>query len=165
MLVLAAPFSSVVLAFHIAGVVFGFGIVLATPVIGRVVERLDPAATVWWYRVRKALGRRIVNPGLTLVVIAGVVLATDEHKWGSFFVAWGIGAAIVLGALEGSFVIPQSGKLADEAESAVGVGVSAAGASAGRSAEYLQRSRRLMLVQVVMAALVLVTIYLMSVQP
>jgi MFS family permease len=159
MLVTAAAFSTVVLAVHVAAVAFAFGIVLAAPLIGPITDRLDPAATVWWHRVRKALGRRIVNPGLTLVVIAGVVLASDEHKWSSFFVQWGVGAAVVLGALEGSFVIPQSGKLAAEAELAVGAG------AAGRSDDYLRRRRRLSQVELLMAALVLATIYLMSVQP
>jgi hypothetical protein len=153
----AVAFSQVVLAVHIAAVLVAFGVVFARPLMVILSERIDRRAMPWLHRIEQALGRWLVNPGLTLVLAAGVVLAADEHKWHSFFVQWGLGVVVVLGALEGSFLIPQSGKLAELAERDLATG------EAAWSDEYRQRRQRLTAVSTLMSVLVLITVYLMTV--
>ena len=55
----------------------------------------------WFHRMQQAVSRWLIGPGLLLVVIFGVILASKYHAWHAFYVQWGIGAAIVMGALEG----------------------------------------------------------------
>src|SRR5947209_14235206 len=116
MLVAAVAFPDFILALHILGVVAGFGVVFAFPVLFALAGRTDPTVIPWLLRARRSAGRYLVNPGLLVVVLAGIYLASDEHQWSNFYVGWGIIAAIVLGAIEGSFVIRRAGPLATLAE-------------------------------------------------
>jgi hypothetical protein len=151
----AAP--QVVLAVHIAAAVVGLGVVFAYPVLLVLGERLERRSLPILLRLRKVIGRRIVNPGLTVVVGAGIYLASDQHLWHRFFVGWGIGAALVIGALEGSLVIPLAGRAADRAEAELATGAQEWGPE-------LRRLRGgLLAAQAAIAALVLVTVYVMTV--
>ena len=47
-----------------------------------------------------------VNPALVVILGAGIYMASDAHHWGEFFVQWGTGVVIVIGALVGSVLIP-----------------------------------------------------------
>ena len=74
---------------------------------------------------------------------------------------WGIGAVLVIGGLEGMFVIRQSGKLAELAQrdiDASGVG------EVNWSQEYIAARGRADQVNTLMAMLVVVTVFLMVVQ-
>jgi hypothetical protein len=72
----AAAFWQYILAIHILAVVAGFGVVFAYPVFVLVGRRLDPGAMPWFHRMQAAVGQRVINPGLAVVVIAGVYLAS-----------------------------------------------------------------------------------------
>lgn len=161
MLLTGVAFSQVALAVHIAAVLVAFGATFASPVILLVTERGDRRMMPWYHRIEQAIGRWLINPGLLLVLVAGIALASDEHRWKAFFVQWGLGVAIVLGGLEGAIMIPQAGKLAGMAARDVHA---AAGGDVQWSPEYLKLRRRVSLVGAVMSGLVLVTVYLMTVQ-
>lgn len=161
MLVPAVLFSQVVVAIHVAFVVAAFGALITYPVTVIAAERLDRRSVPLLHRVRKILGRSLVNPGMLVVVIAGVYLAFDLHEWGQFFVQWGVGAVLVIGALEGSYVIRQSGHLADLAQRDVDA---AAGGEVRWSDEYVSARTRADQVNALMAAIVIVTVFLMVVQ-
>jgi hypothetical protein len=158
----AVFFWQIALAVHIVFVVAAFGLLLGYPFIVIAVERFDRRALPVLLRVRQLLGRSLVNPGLLIVVIAGVYLAAHGHQWKQFYVQWGIGAVLVIGALEGSFVMRQSGKLADLAER--DINASAGAAEVTWSSEYLAARTRADQVNAVLAMLVVVTIFLMVVQ-
>jgi hypothetical protein len=160
MLVPAVAFWQVVLALHIVAVVAAFGVTFAYPVILAVGSKLDRRAMPWFHRVQVQLGRRLVNPGLLVVVLAGVYLASKLHQWSSFYVQWGIGVAIVLGGLEGAFMIRQETKLAELAQR----DIEQAGSEVAWSPEYEALARRVGMVGALMGLLVVVTIYLMTVQ-
>ena len=116
MLVPAVFFWQIVLAVHVVFVVAAFGLLLSYPLITIAAERIDRRSLPVVLRVRMLLGRSLVNPGLLLVVIGGVYLASQQHQWHEFYVRWGIAAALVIGGLEGAFVIRQSATLAELAE-------------------------------------------------
>ncbi len=157
---LAVTFPQVAIAVHVMAVVFAFGVTFAYPVFLTVGRRRDPRAMPWFHRMQQQVGRRVVNPGLTVVVIAGIYLATDLHLWSRFFVQWGVGAALVLGALEGSFMIRYEGRLAELAER----DIAAAGeGSVTFSPEYEALLRRVGMIGTAMSLLVLATIYVMVV--
>ncbi len=160
MLVPAAGFSDFVLAVHIIAVVVAFGVTFAYPVFLIVGARLDRRAMPWFHRMQVAVSRRVTNPGLLMVLIAGVVLAADEHQWKKFYVQWGLAAVIVLGGLEGAVMIRTARRLAEIGERDV------AAAGAGEvvwSDEYEGQLRRLRIVGGVIALIVAVTVLFMAI--
>ncbi len=161
MLVEAVEFWQVVLAIHIIAVVAGFGVVFAYPLFVLVGGRLDPRAMPWFHRMQQMVGRRLINPALAVVLIAGIYLASDLHQWKSFYVGWGLAAAVVIGALEGAVMIPGEGRLAELAAR----DVAAAGADAvSWSAEYEAQVKRIGAFGTLLALLIVVTVFLMTVQ-
>jgi drug/metabolite transporter (DMT)-like permease len=155
----AASFAQFVLAIHIIAVVVAFGVTFSYPLFAVVGARLDPKAMPWFHRMQQTIGRRLISPGLGVVLIAGIVLASDEHQWKHFYVQWGIAAVIVLGALEGAVMTRGEGRLAEIAERDV------AAAGAGQvswSAEYDALFRRLGAFGALMDLIVVVTIFFMA---
>ncbi len=161
MLVPAVFFWQIALAVHIIFVVAAFGVVVSYPLIAIAADRLDPSSAPLVLRLRQLIGRSIINPGLLIVVLAGVYLSAKLHQWHAFYVQWGIGAVIVIGALEGGFVIRQSGKLADLAERDI---VAAADGEIRWSNDYINARGRADQVNALMAVIVVVTVFFMVVQ-
>jgi hypothetical protein len=162
--VIAAPaivLYDVVLAIHIMAVVIAFGLTFALPVMFAVGARRDPRSLPLLHRIGYTLERALVNPGLLVVVLAGAYLAGKGHEWSQFFVQWGIGAALVIGALVGSVMIP-TGK---RAEQLAARDLAAAGGSGELSAEYRALTRRLSTVGTLLSGLVLLTIFFMATKP
>jgi hypothetical protein len=161
MLVTAVAFWQVILAVHIAAVVVAFGVTFAYPLILAVGSRLDPRALPWFHRVQVTLGQRLVSPGLVVILAAGIYLASKLHQWSTFYVQWGLGVTIVLGALGGLFYAPHERKLAELAERDVNA---AADGEVRLSEEYLATRRRYAIGGWGGPVLILITAYLMTVQ-
>jgi len=156
----AASLYNFILALHVMGVVVGFGVTFAYPIIFAVGAKRDPRSLPVLHRIEYTLERALVNPGLLVVTAAGVYLASDGHHWGEFFVQWGLGVAVVIGALVGVVMIPTAKKAEQFAERDL-----AAGAEGGMSEEYRALVRRLTTVGTMLSLLVLVTILVMAVKP
>ena len=152
----------VVLAIHIAAVVAAFGVAFAYPIIFAVGARSDPRSLPVLHRIEYSIERMLVNPVLAVVLGAGIYLASDGHHWSEFFVQWGIGAVVVLGALVGSVMIPASKRAEQLARRDV---EAAAGGEVSMSEEYRAIVRRLNLVGTLMGLLVLATIFVMVIKP
>ncbi|MGI8412090.1 MAG: hypothetical protein ACR2LV_04595 [Solirubrobacteraceae bacterium] len=159
MLLTGVAFSQVILAVHILAVVATFGVTFAYPLMA-LVARSDPRTAPGVHRLRMLIGQRLINPGLLVVLLAGIYLASDLHQWKKFYVQWGFAAVVVLGALEGGVMIRGERKLARLADRELG------GSSPGGvtwSAEYSALRKRTAAVGGVMSLLVVVTVYLMTV--
>ncbi|HEX2017078.1 MAG TPA: DUF2269 family protein [Solirubrobacteraceae bacterium] len=159
---LAVSLFEIALAVHIAAVVIGFGVTFAYPVFYGYGRRLDPRAMPWFHRVAERIGKTVISPGLLVVVLVGIYLTSHLHQWSAFYVQWGMGAAIVLGALGGAYFSPRERRLAELATR----DVAAAGPEGDVrfSAEYERLFRQISIVGMLSSLLVLVTIFLMSVQ-
>jgi len=161
-------FFQLVLAVHILAVVLAFGVTFAYPLFGIVGARMDPRAMPWFHRMQQVIGRRLINPALLIVLVAGIYLASHLHQWGATYVQWGLAAVVVLGGLEGGFMVPREGRLADLAERdlagspAAGAGASASTATATVGAEYTALLKRIGLVGSLMQLIVVVTVFLMA---
>ncbi len=143
-------------------IVVAFGVTFAYPIMFAVGARSDPRSLPTLHRVEYTLERWLINPGLLVVLGAGIFLASDGHHWGRFFVQWGLGAVIVIGALVGAVMIPT----AKRAEALARAAVTAAGEGALDPGEdYRIAVRRLSLVGGLLSALVLVTIAFMVIKP
>jgi hypothetical protein len=161
MLVTAVLFAQVVLAVHIAAVMIAFGVTFAYPLFVVAGTRIDPRAMPWFHRVQVVIGQRLINPGLAVVLLAGIYLASKLHQWHAFYVQWGLAVVVVLGAIEGAIMIPRERKLAELADR--DIAASGSGEVAW-SPEYDSLIKRVTTVGTVMSLLVLITVYLMTVQ-
>jgi uncharacterized membrane protein len=160
MLVQAAAFWQFVLALHVLAVVAGFGVIFAYPVFVLAGARLDPSAMPWFHRMQQLVSRRLTNPALGVVLIAGIYLASDQHQWKKFYVGWGIVAVIAIGALEGAVLTRSHGKLAELAARDVAAG---RGEAVTWSAEYQAQARRVRSFAALESLIIAVTVVLMSV--
>jgi hypothetical protein len=162
---LIAPATSlydVILAVHIMAVVIAFGVTFAYPIMFAVGARRDPRSLPVLHRVEYTIDRALVNGGSVLVLGAGIYLASDGHHWSAFFVQWGLGAVVVIGALVGAVMIPS----AKRAETVAERDIAAAGhGQIEMSTEYRALVRRLSSVGTLLSLLVLVTILFMAIQP
>lgn len=152
---------NVVLAIHIMGVVVAFGVVFAYPIMFALAAKHDQRSLPLIHRIETMVDRALVNGGLVVIVGAGIFLATDGKHWSEFFVQWGLGAAIVIGALVGSVMIPASKKAQKLAERDLAGG----DGEATFSDEYQAVVRRLQVVGSLLSLLVLVTILFMAIKP
>jgi uncharacterized membrane protein len=159
MLAPAASFSDFVLAVHILAVVAAYGVTFAYPVFTLVGARLDRRAMPWFHEMQVAISRRVTNPGLLVILIAGVILAADEHQFKHFYVGWGFVAVVVLGALEGGVKIRGTKQLAELATR----DVQAAGSGeVVWSDEYEALAKRLERIGMLMALIVVLTVFFMA---
>jgi len=94
------------------------------------------------------------------VLLAGIYLASKEHQWSHFYVQWGLGVALVLGALGGVFFAPNERRAAELAER--DIAASAESADIAFSPEYMAVYRRISIVGALTSLLVLVTVLLMA---
>jgi len=160
--VLAASAYEIVLAVHIMAVVVAFGVTFAYPIMFAVAARADPRTLPTMHRVEYTIERRLINPGLLVVLLAGIFLASDGHHWSEFFVQWGLGAVVVIGGLVGSVMIPT----AKRAEAAAARDIAAGdGEAMTLGEEYQGLVRRLSTVGTLLSLIVLVTIFMMVVKP
>jgi hypothetical protein len=152
----------VVLALHIMAVVVAFGVTFAYPLMFAVTARHDPRSLPLVHRIEYTIERLLISPGLLVVIVAGIYLASKGHFWSQFFVQWGLAAALVIGALIGSVMIPT----AKRAEQIAARDIAAAGdGTVEMSEDYRASVRRLSIVGSLLSTVVLVTILFMVIQP
>ena len=152
----------IVLAVHVMAVVIAFGWTFTLPVVFAVASRRDPRSLPVLHRIEYTVSRVILNPSLLVVLGAGIYMASDGHHWSEFFVQWGIGAVVVIGALVGSVLIPAA-KRAEEAARADLQGFSGGDFQPGEA--YRVATRRLNVAGSAASLLVLLTILFMVIKP
>jgi hypothetical protein len=154
----AVQFYEVLLALHILAVVFAFGATLAYPVLLGAVTKADTRALPALYRALHAISQRVIMPGVAAILVFGIYLASHLHLWSAFFVQWGLGVVIVIGAVEGAYLGPREKRLIEVADRDV--------AAAGEgpvtfSPEHDSLVRRIGGVGALMDLLVVITIFFM----
>lgn len=169
-MIVAASAYEVVLAVHVMAVVVAFGVTFAYPIMFAVGASHDPRSLPLLHRVEYTIEQRLINPGLLVVLVAGIYLASKGHHWSEFFVQWGLAVAIVIGALVGGVMIPTAkrAELAAERDLASATARAQggeAGAAGAMSDEYRALVRRLTFVGTLLSVLVLVTVAIMVIKP
>jgi hypothetical protein len=154
----AVAFYEVVLALHIIAVVFAFGATFAYPVLLGAVTKADPRALPALYRALHAISQRVIMPGVAAIVVFGIYLASHLHLWNTFFVQWGIGVSIVIGAVEGMYLGPREKRLIEAADRDV---AAAGGSEVAFGAEHDSLVRQVGGVGALMDLLVVITIFFM----
>jgi hypothetical protein len=143
-------------------VVVAFGVTFAYPIMFAVAARHDPRGLPLLHRIEYSIERMLINPGLALVLLAGIYLASKGHFWSDFFVQWGLGAVVVIGALVGSVMIPTAKRAEQVATRDLAAVTAGSGAEVEMSEEYRALVRRLSSVGTLLSLIVLVTILFMA---
>jgi uncharacterized membrane protein len=156
-MVLALTFYQVVLAIHIMAVVVAFGVLFAFPVMLAAGRRIDPRGLPLFHRVQQQIIQRLITPGLAIVVVAGIYLASKLSSFSQFYVQFGFVAAIALGGIASGFLAPRQAQLAALAERDL-----AAGKALGE--EYGTLSHNVGAVSGLASLIVLATIFVMTAQ-
>jgi hypothetical protein len=159
---LAVQFYEVILVLHILAVVFAFGATFAYPVLLGTITKADARALPALYRALHAISQRVIMPGLALIVIFGIYLASHLHQWNTFFVQWGLAVAIVIGAVEGAYLGRREQLLIEVADRDV---AAAGDGPVTPSPEHDSLVRRIGAVGALMDLLVVVTILFMVIKP
>jgi uncharacterized membrane protein len=100
---------NVIVAIHVLAVIASFAVLFAYPVL---VRRAAPGERAGLHRRMERLFQRVLNPGLVVVLLAGLYLAHHDKDFAAFYVDWGLVAILVIGAVAGSLLIPGERRLA-----------------------------------------------------
>jgi hypothetical protein len=160
MLASAASFSDAILAIHILAVVVGFGVIFSYPIFLLAGAKMDRRAMPWFHRMQQLFGQRLISPGLVVILVAGIYLASHEHQWSTFYVQWGLAAVVVIGGIGGGFLGPREGRLAELA--ARDVAATASGAEVTWSAEYEALKKQVLTVGSILLLIIVLTVFFMS---
>jgi hypothetical protein len=158
----ATPFH-IALAIHVATIITTFGVIFARPLVFAAASRGDPHLLPVLHRIEYTVDRWVVSPGVLVVILSGSYLAQKGGHWSAFYVWWGIGVALLMGAVLGTVMIPTARRaelVAQRDLRGVGAGVGAS----GLSGEYRALTRRLALVGGALGVLVLVTMLFMGLE-
>jgi uncharacterized membrane protein len=154
-MIIALSFYQVVLAVHIMAVVVAFGGLFAYPLAAAAGRRIDPRGLPLLHRSQRLVIQRLVDPGLLVILLAGIYLAADAHVFAKLYVQWGFVAVVVLGGLAGGYLAPRQARLADLAERDLAAGGAV-------SPEYEALSHQVDSVAALASLLVLATIFVMT---
>ncbi len=155
---------NVVIFIHITAAIVAFGVTFAYPIIDATLHRPGNLQHLaWWHRTQVQLGQKLITLSATVLLLAGLYLgAKGPYGFGKTFVSVGILIVAILLGLGGSFFAPQERKAAELAERDI---AAAAGGEISLSAEYEAVARRLRIVGIVAAALVVLAVFLMVTKP
>lgn len=148
------------LFFHIIAVVVALGPTFGYGIFFSVLPKYPRAAPALIAGMRKT-DRLLVNPGMILLLVAGIVLlATSGSVWSGsqFFVVWGFIAIIALFGVQHGFFAPRMARLQEIADRDLAKGDTF-------SAEFEATSQRIAQVGAATGVLIVVTVFIMAYKP
>jgi hypothetical protein len=160
MVAATVTFYGVVVFFHIAAVVIGFGPTFAYGAYMATAQREGGQAIPLIGRTIVFWDRTVNTAAMTLILLTGIYLASDgPYGTGSFFISWGFVAIVILFALTHAFFIPRTRRAVELAERDL------AAPDGKLSAEFEALSGQLAKVGIAAGLLVILTIYVMTAKP
>jgi hypothetical protein len=154
------PGYKVALSFHILAVVIALGPTFGYGIFFSVLPRYPRAAPALIEGMRR-IDRYLVNPGMVVLLIAGIVLlAASDSAWSGseFFVVWGFIAIIALFGVQHGFFGPQMSRLQELADRDLAVGDTF-------SPEFEATSQRIAQIGAATGLLIVVTVFVMVYKP
>ncbi len=155
-------FYDVVKWLHITAVVVGLGGTFAYGVFMATVAKSHPRSMPGVIAGIQANDRMLLGPGIGLIIITGLYMTIDRWEFSDFFVAFGILAVIVLGAMGGLVFSPNEAKAAAAAKRDV---EAAPGDDVEFSADFQRASGTLSRAGMLAGLIIVLTIYVMTAQP
>lgn len=108
----AVLFFDVVLAFHVLAVVVAFGVTIVAPIAVPFIRRTNPVALPTWHGIQLRLDRFVTTPGMVVILITGIYMASDRSLWDQTWVTVPLVIVLALFGLTGAFFAPADRKLA-----------------------------------------------------
>jgi len=149
-------------ALHIIAVLGAYGLPLAYPLLLPWLRRRHPRAMPGVHDVQHHLNRVLTGPGTALVLGFGIYLATKEHLWHEFFVQWGLGAILAIGAI-GGWVLGACRRMSELAAADVDATPLDSQVVWGQAYEALYK--RYSRVEILLGVIVVATVFIMTVKP
>jgi uncharacterized membrane protein len=109
----AVLFYDVVKWIHIMAVVIAFGAAFTYPVWFTFVSRAPTEQRAFFHRTQAFIGQWVISPGLLVILIAGVYMASDRDLWSEAWVTVPLVILFILGGLGGAYFGPREKKLAE----------------------------------------------------
>ena len=106
-------FFDVVLWLHITSVVIAFGVTFTYPVIVPLTVRTAPRHVAWLHSVQGAIGRFVVTPFATLILLTGIYMAADADVFSEWWVGVPLVIILVLLGLAGAYFSPRERRLSE----------------------------------------------------
>lgn len=150
----------IALFFHVLAVVVALGPTFGYGVFFSVLPKFPRSAPALIEGMRR-IDRYMVNPGLIVLLVAGIVLMADSSSiWdgSNFFIVWGFIAIIALFGVQHGFFGPRMAQLQEIAERDLRSGDSF-------GAEFEEKSRLIARVGGATGILVVVTVFFMVYKP
>src|SRR3979411_604824 len=97
-------------------VLITFGVAFIYPIAFAIAIRNDPHSLPALHRLESTIERKLIIPGLLVVILTGIDITSIAHHWGQFFVLWGFSAAVLIGVLVIAVMIPSAERAAALAE-------------------------------------------------
>jgi hypothetical protein len=148
------------LFFHVIAVVVALGPTFGYGIFFSVLPKYPRAAPALIAGMRKT-DRLLVNPGMILLLVAGIILLTTSGSvWSGsqFFIVWGFIAIIALFGIQHGFFAPQMGRLQEIADRDLAKGDTF-------SAEFEATSQKIAQVGAATGVLIVVTVFIMAYKP
>ena len=153
-------FYDVVVFFHIAAVVIGFGPTFAYAAYLATAQREGGQGIPMVGRTIVFWDRTVNTAAMTLILLTGIYLASDgPYGMGSFFVSWGFVAIIFLFGVTHAYFIPKTKQAIELAERDLAV------PDGKLSAEFDALNGQIAKVGIAAGVVVILTIYVMTAKP
>jgi len=149
---LAVAFYDVVLWVHITAVITAFGALFAYPVFLAVNARSPLDQRAGFHRLQIAFSKRVTGPGIGLILLAGIYLATDRDQWSEPWVGIALVMLFVIAGLGATVMRRGEENLAATAE-------------AGDETGYVAALRTTRLWTTVTLVLIVFTVFVMTAKP
>ena len=153
---------TVVKALHIMAAIAAYGLPMAYPLLLPYLRRRHPRSMPGVHDVQHHLNRVLTGPGTVLILGFGIYLASKQHLWHEFFVQFGLGAILAIGAI-GGWVVRASKRMAEL--SAADVAATPEGGDPAWGVEYQVLYKRYVRVEMLLALVVLATVFVMTTKP
>lgn len=161
-MVLAVTFYDLVLIAHIVAAVVAFGVTFAYPVLMTTARRTSPASMPAVHRAQLRIGQVVVAPAATVVLLAGLYMASDRWEFSQGWISTGILIIAVLLGLGGAYFSPRERRLAELAERDI---EASQGGEVVFSREYEKLGRQVATVGVITYVLVVAAVWVMVTKP
>lgn len=151
-------FYGVVKAIHVFAVVFAFGVTFSYPLVLPWLRAKHPDVLPTYHEMQGRLGRMMVTPGMVLILLSGIYLASDGDFWKESWVTIPFVILIILFGMGGAFFSPRERKLTETAKRDL-----AGGGTLGP--EYDQQSKALTIAGSIAGALIVIAVFIMVAKP
>lgn len=159
---LAVTFYELVLIAHIAAAIVAFGVVFAYPVLLATGRRVSPAAMPALHRAQNRIGQVVVTPAATVVLLAGLYMASDRWEFSQSWISAGVAIIAVLLGLGGAYFSPRERRLAELAERDIDA---SGGGEIVFSEEYERLARQVAVVGAATYVLIIAAVWVMVTKP